>query len=165
MQYLALTLYLLLPFTMFAEITIDSVGLNQTINSSTKKAYEHDKKKEQSSGEGVPKHNNCYLIQNSDYKNLCLAGSGKYPNSCYSINNEDIKNTCLGITKYPNSCYSIKNENFKNICLAKTKYPNSCHSIYNDGFKQLCLGITKYPTSCFSTDLNDDLKHLCLGLR
>jgi hypothetical protein len=45
MKYSSLILYFLLSSAIFAEITVDTTGFNETINKTTKKAYEYDKRK------------------------------------------------------------------------------------------------------------------------
>lgn len=64
----------------------------------------------------------CYMIQDQDAKNECLAVVNGRSSYCYQINDQDLKNFCLaevnGGTSY---CYQIYNVNLKNRCLAMNR--------------------------------------------
>lgn len=60
----------------------------------------------------------CYLIQNQNQKNYCLALTKEQISYCYQINYADTKNFCIAQMKNQNSyCYLIKSNNLKNECL------------------------------------------------
>ena len=64
----------------------------------------------------------CYLIQNQDRKNLCLALGHKQPSFCYSIKENDDKNFCLAqVHGQRTFCYSIKYNDLKNQGLGLIK--------------------------------------------
>lgn len=62
---------------------------------------------------------NCYMINDNDTKNLCLAKESNSATYCYMINNEDNKNFCLAmINKSQTYCYMINDSDKKNFCLS-----------------------------------------------
>lgn len=61
----------------------------------------------------------CYLIQNQNQKNYCLALAKEQISYCYQINYTDTKNLCIAQIKNQNSyCYLIKSLDLKNQCLS-----------------------------------------------
>jgi hypothetical protein len=65
---------------------------------------------------------NCYSIQNTDSKNLCLALVKKNKSNCYSISSSDLKNMCLAqVGEQRSNCYSIQSSDMKNLCLAMVR--------------------------------------------
>jgi len=63
---------------------------------------------------------NCYQIQNSDAKYLCLATAKNDGNYCYQISKQDDKYMCLAQAKREkNYCYQISKQDEKNMCLGK----------------------------------------------
>jgi hypothetical protein len=65
---------------------------------------------------------NCYVIQDSDSKNYCLAKSKNQSSYCYVINYSDMKNNCLAQLKSQrNYCYNIRSNDLKSECLALVK--------------------------------------------
>jgi hypothetical protein len=63
---------------------------------------------------------NCYQIQNSDAKYLCLATAKNDGNYCYQISKQDDKYMCLAQAKRDkNYCYQISKQDEKNMCLGK----------------------------------------------
>ncbi|MBO7556149.1 MAG: hypothetical protein J6T72_01985 [Alphaproteobacteria bacterium] len=62
---------------------------------------------------------NCYMINDSDEKNLCLAKQNDSATYCYMINDSDKKNFCLAMVNKNNTyCYMISDNDKKNFCLA-----------------------------------------------
>lgn len=74
------------------------------------------------SGNTLAGASNCYSIQNSDSKNLCLANAKNQKSYCYSIHESDTKNFCLAkVGDQKSNCYSIRSNDLKNQCLALFK--------------------------------------------
>ena len=66
--------------------------------------------------------NNCYMIQDADAKNECLAESENDSLYCYMIVDNDTKNYCLARIEEDNMyCYQISNYDLRNRCLAVVK--------------------------------------------